>query len=81
MRTRVCVAKFGERSKFAVATFLSLAVCQVPSLEMYVVQFICSGCFFKGYEYYLSDSSGLPITTVVHKRDGSCESHTWTLKN
>ena len=43
------------------------------------------GCFFKGYEYYLSDSSGLPITTdgkiIVHKRDGSCESHTWTLKN
>ena len=40
--------------------------------------------FFEDFEYYLSDSSGLPITTdgkiVVHKRDGSCEQHTWTLK-
>ena len=44
-------------------------------------------CFslFEGYEYYLSDSSGLPITTdgkiVVHKRDGTYETHIWTLKN
>ena len=40
---------------------------------------------FEGYEYYLSDSSGLPITTdgkiVVYNRDGTCETHTWTLKN
>ena len=39
---------------------------------------------FEDVEYYLSDSSGLPTTTngeiVVHKRDGSCESHTWTLR-
>lgn len=38
-----------------------------------------------GYEYYLSDNSGFPITKdgniVLHKRDGSPESHAWTLSN
>ena len=49
-------------------------------------QFTYHVCYplFEDVEYYLSDSSGLPITTngeiVVHKRDGSCESHTWTLR-
>ena len=34
-------------------------------------------------EYYLSDASGLPITKdgniVLHNRDGSSETHVWTL--
>ena len=38
-----------------------------------------------GYEYYLSDNSGFSITKdgniVLHKRDGSPESHRWTLSN
>ena len=35
----------------------------------------------KGFDYYLSDSSGLPITKdgklVLHKRDGNSEIHEW----
>ena len=38
---------------------------------------------FIGLEYYLSDASGLPITKdgniVLHNRDGSSETHVWTL--
>ena len=38
-----------------------------------------------GYEYYLSDNSGLPITIdgniILQKRNGNRESHPWTLTN
>ena len=41
--------------------------------------------FNVGCEYYLSDSSGLPICmngkTILQKRNGNRESHPWTLTN
>ena len=51
---------------------------------VYIAINIFSYSFFEIFSsYYLSDSSGLPISTdgriVVQKRDGTCERHSWTL--